>query len=251
MPDYCREIEAYLCRKNDGHLIRVVGPAFERVSRWAADGIPLKVAFRGIDRYFERYYRTPARRRPVRVEFCEADVLDVFDDWRRALGLPMTAASPAPRPDDPEAPTGRDAAEAHEGHEGHDRPRRPSLPDHLERAVRRLTNARALGALGPEAEVLIDRVSGELDAARGTARGLRGEPRRALIARLAALDEELGRIARRSLTDEERGALAAEAEQELSAFRAAMHEDAYRRARDAATERLARERFGLPTLTFS
>ena len=30
--DYCREIEAYLCRKNDGHLIRVVGPSFDLVS---------------------------------------------------------------------------------------------------------------------------------------------------------------------------------------------------------------------------
>ena len=42
---------------------------------------------RGIDRYFERYYAKGPRRRPVRVEFCEADVLDVFDEWRRALGI--------------------------------------------------------------------------------------------------------------------------------------------------------------------
>src|SRR5256886_2978161 len=84
---YCREIEAYLCRKNDGHLIRVVGPSFELVSSWAAQGIPLKIAFRGIDRYFERYYSKGPRRRPVRIDFCEADVLDVFDEWRRALGL--------------------------------------------------------------------------------------------------------------------------------------------------------------------
>ena len=84
--DYCREIETYLCRKNDGHLIRVVGPSFELVSGWAAQGVPLKVAFAGIDRYFERYYRKGPRRRPVRIDFCEADVLDVFDEWRRAIG---------------------------------------------------------------------------------------------------------------------------------------------------------------------
>ena len=29
---YCREIESYLCRKNDGHLIRVVGPSFDLVA---------------------------------------------------------------------------------------------------------------------------------------------------------------------------------------------------------------------------
>ena len=86
--EYCRQIEAYLCRKNDGHLIRIVGPAFEQVCGWAARGVPLRVACRGIDRYFERYYAKGPRRRPVRIEFCEADVLDVFDEWRRAVGVP-------------------------------------------------------------------------------------------------------------------------------------------------------------------
>ena len=86
-PEYCREIESYLCQKNGGHLIRVVGPSFEMVSKWAADGVPLKVAFRGIDRYCERHDKKGPRRRPVRIDFCEADVLDVFDEWRRALGL--------------------------------------------------------------------------------------------------------------------------------------------------------------------
>ena len=33
---YCRHLEAYLCRKNDGHLIRIIGPAFEQVCGWAA-----------------------------------------------------------------------------------------------------------------------------------------------------------------------------------------------------------------------
>jgi hypothetical protein len=44
--DYCRQIEAHLCRKNDGHLIRIVGPAFEQVSGWAREGIPLSVCRR-------------------------------------------------------------------------------------------------------------------------------------------------------------------------------------------------------------
>ena len=43
-PDaYCREIEAYLCRKNEGHLIRISGPAFEQVCGWARQGVPLTV----------------------------------------------------------------------------------------------------------------------------------------------------------------------------------------------------------------
>ena len=92
--DYCREIEDYLCRKNDGHLIRIVGPSFEKVCGWAEQGVPITVAFRGIDRCFERYYAKGPRRRPVRIDFCEADVLDVFDEWRRAVGVPAAAVDP-------------------------------------------------------------------------------------------------------------------------------------------------------------
>ena len=95
--DYCREIEAYLCRKNEGHLIRIVGPAFEQVCGWANLGVPLKVAFRGIDQYCERYYAKGPRRRPVRIEFCEADILDLFDAWRRAIGVVQAEGAAADR----------------------------------------------------------------------------------------------------------------------------------------------------------
>jgi hypothetical protein len=92
--EYCREIEAYLCRKNDGHLIRLVGPSFERVLGWAAQGIPFKIACQGIDRYFVRYYAKGPKRRPVQIDFCEADVLDAFDDWRRSVGVRLPGAEP-------------------------------------------------------------------------------------------------------------------------------------------------------------
>src|SRR5687768_15784135 len=169
---YCRDIETYLCRKNDGHLIRVVGPSFELVSRWAADGVPLKVAFEGIDRCFERYYRKGPRRRPVKVDFCEADVLDVFDEWRRAVGLVAGRSSDAGGEEPPPRSAG-------------------SLPAHLERVLTKLTQARVEGALGPDADPLIDRVSAELDAARASSRGVRGEARHALIERLEDLDRRL------------------------------------------------------------
>ena len=70
---------------------------FEQVSGWAAQGVPLAVAFRGIDRYCERYYAKGPRRRPVRIEFCEADILELFDDWRRAVGVTQLADASATR----------------------------------------------------------------------------------------------------------------------------------------------------------
>ena len=117
----------------------------------------------------------------MRIDFCDADVLDVFDEWRRAVGLSQRQ---------PEAES--DGA-ARAGS------RTASLPEHLERASLRLTTARATGTVGAEADVVIDRLSQELDAARAAANGVRGEARRAAIARLAALDEDLLQLARAAI----------------------------------------------------
>jgi hypothetical protein len=233
--DYCREIETYLCRKNDGHLIRVVGPSFDLVSGWAAQGVPLKVACSGIDRYFERYYRKGPRRRPVRIDFCEADVLDVFDEWRRAVGVTQSSVI-----SDQSSAVNRQSLGG----------RRQSLPEHLERVVLRLTSARARGSLGAGFDALIDRVSVELDAARATAVGLRGRARQTLIDRLSSLDRELLQQARSALDDAATASLARDADEELAGFRSGMTAEAYGRAREAAMDRLVRERFVLPTIAY-
>jgi hypothetical protein len=233
--EYCREIETYLCRKNDGHLIRVVGPSFGVVSGWAEQGVPLKIAFAGIDRYFERYYRKGPRRRPVKIDFCDADVLDVFDEWRRATGVLQSAV--ASRPSSVESRQSSASS-------------RQSLPAHLERVVLRLTSARAGGSLGDDFDALIDRAAAELDAARGKAGGLRGDARRALLDRLTALDAELVHQARATLDEPTRASLAREAELELAGFRGGMTPDAFARAQNAAMDRLVRERAKLPTLAF-
>jgi hypothetical protein len=230
--DYCREIETYLCQKNEGHLIRVVGPSFDLVSNWNTQGVPLKVAFSGIDRFFERYYRKGPRRRPIKIDFCEADVLDAFDQWRRALGLSLSSGETT------------DAGGKLQGRAT------SSLPAHLERVVMRLTNARASGAIDGTFESVIDAAARELDAARASARGVRGDARQALIARLTALDGELLQRARAVLDESTRTALVDDAETELAAFRDRMAPEAFARVRDAAVDRLVRERFRLPIVAF-
>ncbi len=236
--DFCREIETYLCKKNDGHLIRVVGPSFDLVSRWAELGVPLKVAFAGIDRYFERYYRKGPRRRPVKIDFCDADVLDVFDEWRRAVGLRQVESQQADSqqvgPSNPQPPI----QNPH------------SLPAHLERAVVQLTSARANGVVDAAFDSLIDRVSSELDNARATAGGLRGEARRDMITRLAALDAELLEAAAHLLEPATVAAIGREADEELAPFRGGMPPDAYARARQSAIDRLVRERLRLPVIAY-
>jgi vacuolar-type H+-ATPase subunit H len=224
---YCRDIEAYLCRKNEGHLIRIAGPVFEQVSGWAAQGVPLAVAFRGIDRYCERYYAKGPRRRPVRVEFCEADVLELFDDWRRAVGVAGLISPPG----DVEPPVKRD-----------------SLPAHLDRAIARLTAMRA-GRLSPAFDRRIEEAVREMDRTRAAAKQAHGEARSALIDRLSALDRDLLDAAREDIDRPRRAALLAEAETEIAPFAARMTAEARVRAIDAAFDRLLRDLVGLPVLS--
>ena len=80
--------------------------------------------------------------------------------------------------------------------------------------------------------------------------GLRGAARQAVIDRLAAADAELLRRVRGRFAQSAAAALADEAESDLAAFRAAMNADAFARAREAAIDRLVRERFDLPTIAF-
>jgi hypothetical protein len=219
--DYCRELEAYLCRKNEGHLIRIVGPAFERICGWAEKGIPFKVACRGIDRYFERYYAKGTRRRPVRIEFCEADVLDVFDEWRRAVGVGVASETPA--------------------HRG------PSLPEHLDRVIARLTTLRS--GTDAERDAVIDRAIREIDVARAGARSLRGAARAAFLERLRAIDADLLAAFRIGCAAATLEAFARDADAELAGYRERMPADAYAQAHAACVDRLLREHARLPVLS--
>lgn len=236
-PDaYARAIESFLCQKNDGHLIRIVGPAFERVVGWAERGIPLKVALAGVERYFERYYRKGPRRRPVRVEFCEADVLDAFDEWRRAIGVslvgPDAEGGPVVEEPVPAAP----------------RPRR-SLRSHIEAALARLTVLRGSNKLGggPADEALAGAVRA-LEPLLQPAEHARGDERQRILDTLVAVDRQLLDALELCLPDDVRRACAAEAVRELEPFRARLTPEAYAQARRAVVTRLVREQLGVPEI---
>ncbi|MCY4660509.1 MAG: hypothetical protein OXF93_11955 [Acidobacteria bacterium] len=232
---YCRHVEAYLCARNEGHLIRIVGPAFELVSGWSAGGVPLSVVRRAVDRACARRQARQSRRRPIRIEFCEADVLDLFDDWKRAVGVGFTAPVSAA---DPEA-----------GGEGGGRPtrRRSSLGAHLDRVVARLSawTGNEHPALGGR----VTEIAAELDAARASA-APRGKARQRLVDRLAELDGALLAAARDAAGESLRRRLRDDTERELAPFRERMEREAFGRALDAAYDRLLLERVGLPRLTF-
>jgi hypothetical protein len=240
MSSYCREIEAHLCRKNDGHLIRIVGPAFELVSGWEAQGIPVRVACAGGDRYFERYYRKGPRRRPVRIEFCDADVRDAFDDWRRAVGVAGTPVDAAPA--DANDPETAEAGAAR---------RRSSLASHVERTIARLTALQASSQAAALLRGALEHAARELDLLLPEARRARGQARDDVLDRLRSLDVALMTAVGKVIDERTRATAEAEARASLAPFRDRMPPEAFRRATAAAVEQQIRDRFGLPTISFA
>lgn len=224
--EYCRQVELHLCRRNEGHLIRLSGPRFDLVQDWFNRGIPLKLVMQGLDRGVERKRAKDSRPRPVPIEFCEDDVLDVFDEWRRSVGVSASDASAA----ELEGP-------------------RSSLPAHLERVIARLTTLR--GGADRSLDTAVDAIVRELDAVRATAKSIRGEAREALIERLRELDAALIDALREQVEESTMLQLAAEADEELKPFRARMPAEAYRQSHRACIDRLLRERSGLPTISYA
>jgi hypothetical protein len=227
--EYAREVERYLCQRNHGHLVRVVGPAFALVQGWAAAGVPLIVALSGIDRCGARLEARGPRRRPVRIEFCEADVLEAFDSWRRAIGVTATAPG-----DSAEAPPAR----------------KPALAAHIERVIARLANARGGG---PAATVLhrhLEQAIRDLEQIAGSAVRVRGEQRAGIIAELSRMDEELMTAAIAQLEEDRARQLRAEAAEELAAFGNRLPAEVRTKAIDSAFARLVRESAGLPTIRY-
>jgi hypothetical protein len=250
--DYCRQVEDYLTRANAGHLVRIVGPGFDLVRGWARSGVPLSVVFRGIDRKAERH-REGAARRPLRIEFCAADVIAVFVQWRRAIGLPWRADG---LPGEAAAPAGVGEGGRGEGDAAAPAPaeadaKRPSLTRHLDRAIDRL--GRAGGRLDWPVELrdACDRVLQALADMRASAPKLRGAARDAAVARLGPLDAELAAAIRQFVPPEIRGPLVDAARAELAPFRARLSGEAWDRSVDVTADRLLRDRLGLPFLELS
>jgi hypothetical protein len=242
--EYCRRVEEHLTRANLGHLVRIAGPSFDLVRGWFQQGIPLSVVYRGIDVKADRH-RERRSRHPLRIEFCEADVLTVFDQWRRAVGIVATGAPSEPAGDDRGLSPGDPSPFGDPSPPG---AKRPSLAKHLERAVERLV--RAAGRL-EWPDPLRDACDGMLESVaelRRRAAGARGSARDAIAAELPALDAALASALRAHAPEADRLEARRDAEADLAPYRARLDPDRWQQAVEATADRLLRDRLGLPTL---
>ena len=227
---YCREVESYLCRKNGGHLVRIVGPSFELVCGWAERQIPLRVVFGAIDRTHARYYAKHRPRRPLRIEFCESDVRELFDEWSRAVGVGAVGVAPAA------IPTGS--------------ARRRSLASHIDRVVDRLTAWREAAQQAPAVMELVATCFDELGDLRERARTARGAARHEIVARLVEIERRLTAALHEVVDPAVYDTLRAEAARDLEPFQERMPPEALAQAKRAGTDRLLYDHFKLPRIVF-
>jgi hypothetical protein len=171
------------------------------------------------------------RRRPVRIEFCEADILDIFEDWRRAVGIVQGAASGGPDPEAAPAAAPRVALSAH-----------------LERVVARLVGRRTRRS--PAFEQHVERLLAEIDRLTGSSKGSRGDARMTILDRLAELDRELVEAATAELDAQAVASARREAEAEVAPLGDRLAAGMKARAIEATFERLVRESLGLPTIRY-
>jgi hypothetical protein len=254
--EYCRAIEAYLCRENGGHLVRIVGPAFQVVAGWHAAGVPFAVVTQGIDRTLarDRAKPTAGARRPVRVEFCEADVQDAFAAWRRAVGVGMAGAGDERDTTGGSAGDRPSAADVVEAGLPSRRGRGPSLAAHVDRAMQRLTQALLdLGRFAPDeaaaARAAMEAALTTLDRLQADARSARGDARATILASLTAADATLGTALVAAVPAAVAADLTKAARSELAPFAGRMAAPDLAAAVAAALDRLVRERFRAPDLT--
>lgn len=231
--DYCRQVEAHLTRINGGHLVRVVGPGFALVKQWADEGVPLSIVFRGIEQKAERH-AAGASKRPLRIEFCEADVRVLYDDWRRAIGGAAAFGAGAP----PEAGSAPPQAE----------PKRRPASKTIERAIERLGRLAGRLELSGEFRDAVSQVIEQLSALREELARTRGPAREHLLERLVPLERRLLDQARRVVPADVLRGITAQAEQDLATYRDRMSPEAWARAVSVTVDRGVREHVGLPVL---
>ena len=232
--DYCRQVEAHLTRVNGGHLVRIVGPGFMLVRQWADEGVPLSAVFRGIEQKAERH-KAGAAKRPLRIEFCEADVREVYETWRRAIGVGASA----------DAEVADDTPQTDRG----SGPARRATTRELDRAVERLVAV--VGRLD-RSESFRDGVNDVLDrllVIRDEVKGTRGAARETLLAPLLELDRNLITLARGAVAPDVLASIRGEAERDLEPFRGRWSADAWQQAMDVTIDRNVRAHVGLPDLS--
>lgn len=234
--DYCRQVEAHLTRVNGGHLVRIVGPGFMLVRQWAEEGVPLSAVFRGIEQKAERH-KAGAARRPLRIEFCEADVREVYEAWRRAIGV---SGAPADTGDD--VGTGGPA-----GERGSGSARRVTTRD-LERAVERLMAAAGRLELPDSLRDEVNHVLQQVVHIRDAVKGSRGAAREGHLTALPDLDQSMMTVAQAAIGADALAPIREDAERDLEPFRARLAREAWDQAVQVTVARGVREHFGLPNL---
>jgi hypothetical protein len=246
LADYCRQVEAHLTRVNGGHMVRVVGAGFALVKQWADEGIPLSVVFKGIEQKAQRH-QLGASRRPLRIEFCEPDVRELFDAWRRAVGVTEPAGDRDAHdggrdfsPGDVAGPEGPASLET-------PAKRRPASKA-IDKAIDRLGRLAGRLELPDEFREAVSHAIERLSAVREGLAHSRGAAREPWLEQLGSIDQGLLTHARGLVDAAVMRGLIEQAETDMAPYRERLAPEAWDRAVTLTVDRGVRAHLGLPSL---
>ena len=231
---YCCEVESYLCRKNGGHLIRIVGPAFQLVKGWGGGGVPLSIVCRAVDRAYSRYQAKGERHYPLRIEYCENDVKDLFEEWKRAVGIESVRNSSE----------NKECERNSEVNHG-----RKSLDAHLERVGGRLAQWNRED-VATELKATVSNILDEVRTLGAEVKSVSSGERNHIIEQLKTLDLNLLDAVRRTADGRLQSRLREEAEREVNSFRKRMAPATFHSVVSSSIDRLLIEYFKLPRISY-
>nr|MBP8273030.1 hypothetical protein [Acidobacteriota bacterium] len=210
---------------------------------------------RGIDQKAERHLKGMAARsgRPLRIEFCENDVRELFEDWKRAVGItsaPEHQSTGAPEHPSTGAPEHPSTGAPEHTSTGAVIPssRRQSLSKHLERVSDRLSRLLGRHDLPDEFLDCVNQAISTIATARERARSARGATRDEIVASVRPLDDVLIVAARKAIGPAVLAQLQQQAEADLGTYKGRLAPEAWQQAIQATTDRLLRDRLTLPVI---
>ena len=223
--NYFTEIEEHFQRRRGG-ILMLSTLDWALIETWKDAGIPLEAVLRGIDTTFDHYEQRPSKTRKINgLGFCAQEVLAAAEAMKEAA----VGTTPNPQPD-----KGFDSAE---------------IAAFLRKNAAQLQSAKVpeRAGISPHAVALeASQTLGELAEKVTSDRTLKLED---LERRLTVLEEKLFAVLLAAIPDDEIVAVRAQADRELTAYRAKMPASHVDQLRKQFVHKRLLEKYGVPRLS--
>ncbi len=220
--NYFTEVEEYFVRRRGKNII--VSPLdWCLIELWKANGIPLHIVLRGIDRSFESTQKRQ-KQTPKSLYYCLPAIIEIFEEHNLSLLGTSHATSQSDSPDSP-SPEGFC---------------RKDVLEYLEELENSIKEQRG---------EVFDRSIKQLAALKSELKSAQTSNYEALDRSLGQIGEILAEVLRRKLSVKQTKDLEKEVNREMKIYRKRLSKDMYGRLKQNYLNGKVRDLFGLPEFT--